>query len=229
MNLRSFLFTMLAQGLLVSPALATQVAAVEGVAQAPSYGVLAQTVATAGTLIASGGALALCWKGRFPWEPVEEDIPRSAQKFGGLIIAIVIATIWYRSTQQHLLSSDDLIGLAIVFSGAGLVGLIIYSLLVGVLVYEKTVVVSGTIPTTQKIIGGFWLTAGARQSLHSGTPRPLSVSDLYKGAAFNADYVWPRISRALAKVSFQLTYIVLVAGGTCALAAISLLISSSIR
>jgi len=29
------------------------------------FGVLAQTVASAGTLIAAAGALALCWKGRF--------------------------------------------------------------------------------------------------------------------------------------------------------------------
>ena len=63
----------------------------------------------------------------------------------------------------------------------------------------------------------------------SGDPRPLSVGDLFKGAAFNADYVWPRLSRSLAKVSFQLAYIGLVAGGTCALAAVSLLVASSIR
>lgn len=229
MNPRSLISPILAQGILASLSLATQAAMGEGAAQAPSYGVLAQTVATAGTLIASAGALALCWKGRFRWEPTEEDIPRSAQKFGGLLIAVAIATIWYRFTQQHLLTADSLISLAIIFAGTGLIGLITYSLLVGVLVYEKTIVASGTLTVTQKIIGGFWLTAGARQALISGDPRPLSVSDLYKGAAYNPDYVWPRMSRALAKVSFQLAYIVLVAGGTCALAAISLLVSSSIQ
>jgi hypothetical protein len=195
----------------------------------PDYGVLAQVVAAAGTLIAAGGALALCWKGRFNWEPVEEDIPKAAQKFGGLVIAVAIAVLWYRFTQQHLLAADDLMWLADKFALGGLAALVLYGLLVGVLVYEKTVVVKGRQTAEKKVIGGFWLTAAAKQALVSGDPRPLSVGDLFKGAAFNADYVWPRLSRSLAKVSFQLAYIGLVAGGTCALAAVSLLVASSIR
>jgi hypothetical protein len=192
------------------------------------YGVLAQTVATAGTLIASAGALLLCWKGRFSWEPAEEDVPRSAQKFGGLIVAVLNAIIWYRFVRQQLLTPDDLIRLSGFFVAVGLIAMLIYSVLVGVFVYEKIVVVGGTETGRIKIIGGFWLTDGARQSLTGGDPRPLSVGDLFKGAAYEPDYVWSRISRALAKVSFQVSYIVLVAAGTCALTSISLLISREV-
>lgn len=193
-----------------------------------TYGVLAQTIATAGTLVAGSGALALCWKGRFNWEPAEEDVPRSAQKFGGLVISVLIAIMWYRFTKQSSLKPDDLISLSIGFGAIGLVALVVYSLLVGVLIYEKIYVVSGTQTAQQKIIGGLWLTEAARTALKSGSPRPGTVSELFAGAAYKEDLVWPRVSRALAKICFQLAYIVLIACGTCALTAVSLLVASSI-
>lgn len=193
-----------------------------------SYGVLAQVVATAGSLIAASAALALCWKGRFKWEPAEEDIPRAAQKFGGLIIAITISILWFRFSQERSLASNDLVNLSIAFGLVGLGGLVIYSLLVGVLVYVKVVATNARTTADIKIIGGFWLTAAAKTALASGAPRPMSVGDLLKGAQYNEDYVWPRLSRALAKVSFQLAYILMVAGATCALGGISLLIASTL-
>jgi hypothetical protein len=192
-----------------------------------SYGVLAQTVATAGSLIAAAAALSLCWKGRFAWEPAEQDVPRSAQKFGGLMIAVLIAIMWYRFTKQKRLTDDDLILLSIIFGAISLVALVSYGILIGVYVYLKVVVVSGTTTANQKIIGGFWLTPAARSSLRSGDPRPGTIGVLFAGAAYDEDLVWSRISRALAKGCFQLAYVALIAGGTCALAAISLLIASA--
>lgn len=190
-----------------------------------SYGVLAKTVATAGTISAAASALLLCWKGRFPWEPVEQDIPSSAQRFGSLVISILIAIMWYRFTIQGSLKADDLISLAGAFLICGLISLVIYGLLVGVLVYDKTIAAGGQNVIVQKIIGGFWLTSAASKKKKS---KHLTVGALFKGAMFDEDVIWPRISRALAKACFQLTYVTLVAGGTCALTAISLLVSSTI-
>lgn len=199
----------------------------EGASSPTNYGVLAQTVAAAGTLIAAAGALALTWKGRYGWEPAEEDIPRAAQKFGGLIIAIIIAAMWFKFARQQVLGVDDLFDLAIIFALVGFFGLVVYGLLVGVLVYEKVVALPGNATDVTKVIGGYWLTAAAREALVSGDPRPHSVADVFKGAAYDPDHVWPRISRALAKVSFQIAYILLVAGGTCALSAVALLVASA--
>ncbi len=192
-----------------------------------SYGVLAQAVAAAGALISAAGALTLCWKGRFNWEPAEEDVPRSAQKFGGLIIAIVIATMWYRFARQQSISADELIALAVGSAALGVGGLIVYSLLVGVFVYDKIVAMGGRKTGTSKMVGGFWLTADARASLKSGNPRPRSIAELFKGSGYDADLVWPRLSRALVKLSFQVSYVLLVAGGTCALAAVALVMAAS--
>ena len=194
---------------------------------AASYGVLAQAVAAAGTLIAAAGALTLCWKGRFNWEPAEEDVPRSAQKFGGLVIAIIIAAMWYRFAKQRSISPDELLSFAVGFAGLGVAGLIVYSLLVGVYVYNKTIALGGRKTGITRVVGGFWLTGDARVALRSGDPRPRSVAELFKGSGYDPDLVWPRFSRALAKICFQLSYILLVAGGTCALSAVALVIASA--
>jgi hypothetical protein len=195
---------------------------------AASYGVLATTVATAGTILAGSAALALTWKGRFRWEPIEEDIPRAARQVGGLLTAILIAILWYLFSFEHRLSAHDLIRLSIIFALVGLASMIVYGLLVGVLVYDKEIAISSNKTANVKIIGGFWLTQRAKKELRSGKPRPGSIVDLLRGAAYNADLVWPRFSRALAKTSFQLAYITLVGSGTCALACTSLLVASTV-
>ncbi len=194
-----------------------------------SYGVLAQIVATGGSLIAAAAALALTWKGRFHWEPVEEDIPKGAQKIGGLLIAIVITILWYRSHFEGSMDGNALIQLALLFGFSGLAALIVYTLLVGVLVYEKQIAITRNATKSVKVIGGFWLTRQATEALRSGDPRPHSIRDLFIGAQYNEDLVWPRFSRSLAKACFQLAYIALVGLGTSALAAISLLVASTMK
>jgi len=143
------------------------------------------------------------------------------------LIAIANAIIWYRFTQQHRLTPDNLISDAEWLAGGALLALILYSLLVGVLIYDKVIVVAPNKTDDIKIIGGFWLTLNSRRALREGNPRPLSVGDLLKGAAYNPDYVWPKFSRALSKACFQLTYIALVGCGTCALSTISMLVASA--
>ena len=195
-------------------------------ASAPSStGVLAQAVATAGSLIAAVAAFSLCWKGRSNWEPVEQDIPRASQKVGSLLIAIAIAIMWYRFVHQRSLTADNLTLISIYCGLATLIFLLLYSLLIGVFVYSKTYVVDAQNHVAEsKIIGGLWLSSHAKTVLRSG---PLTVALLFKGSGYNEDLVWSKISRSLAKLLFQLGYIGLVGGGTCALAAIALLIAST--
>lgn len=203
---------------------ATELAASAPAESTSTTGVFASAVAAAGSLIAAGAAFSLCWKGRFDWEPAEEDIPRGSQKVGGLLIGIVIAILWYKFSQQRALAADDLVAISVYCGILALAFLLVYSVLIGVLVYVKVVPAGPNNQTREtKIIGGLWLTSAARVALKSG---PLTVALVYRGSGQDEDLVWPRISRAFSKTLFQLAYIGLVAGGTCALAAISLLIAS---
>jgi len=191
------------------------------------YGVFANLVAGAGSLIAVAGAIGFAWKKRSAWEPVEEDIPNSAQHAAGLFAAAAIAVFWYQVTVSGALNDHDLIGYIERLGLATLIGLIVYSLLVATYVYEKPIAISKKTVKSIKIIGGFWLTNEAKRCLVSGEPKPSTIQDLVLGSA-SADQVWPRFSRALAKVSFVLSYICLTACGTCLLACAALLISVKI-
>lgn len=214
------------------------IASATNAAPASHFGVLSQSVATGGTLIAAAGALSLCWKGRFNWEPVEEDVPRASQRVAGLLIAIAIAIVWYRFSRRTLYP-DDLMVLSAALGAGTMLALLCYGLLVGVLVYDKKVGAGGKETRIVKIIGGFRLTPMARMALSPGelpvfTPgkppvhKASTIADLLKGAGNDPDRVWTRLSRALAKVVFQLAYVTLVGCGTCALATISMLLATSI-
>jgi hypothetical protein len=190
------------------------------------YGVFAQTVAAGGTIAATAAALRLTFKGRARWEPAEEDIPRGAQKVCGLLICVFIATIWYKFMISKTLSADRLITLAWSCAGGALASLLGYGILVGVYVYYREVATSPRRTRQINIIGGFWLTPEGRRSYRANAP--LSKQNLLKGAAYDPDLVWPRISRALARQSFLVAYIALVGFGTLAFTAASMLIASAI-
>jgi hypothetical protein len=194
---------------------------------AQNFGVLANVVAGAGSLIAVAAAIRLSWKKREQWEPVEEDVPNSAQHVGGLLAAAAIGVFWYGVSVSRTVHGQDLIGYIVGFGIATVIGLIIYFLLVATYVYEKPVATSKRATRSIKIIGGFRLTDAARRSLASGDPRPSSIQDLILGSA-SLDQVWPRGSRAFAKVCFVLAYILLTASGTCLLACAALLISLNV-
>lgn len=198
------------------------------------FGALSETVATAGTLIAAVGAFMLCWKGPFNWEPAEEDLPRSAQKVGSLLIGIAIAIIWFRF-KNHTLTSDDLQTLSMVLGVGVLIAFIVYGLLVSVYVYD--IVRSANINQVRiiKIIGGLWVTPQARRLMAGQSPAnipqgvtippPETINDLLAGLQYKIDSVWSRPSRGLAKAAFQLAYIALVGCGTCALTTASILLA----
>ncbi len=189
-----------------------------------SYGVLAQAVAVAGSLVSATTAIRLTWKGRFSWEPVEEDIPKGAQKIGGLLTSVCIALLWYSFFFIKSITDSAMIKVAALTGSGAFAALVIYSILVAVFVYDKEVVVGKNKTDKTKIIGGFWLTGIAKDALLKNPT--ITIPEVFKGAKYDPDKVWPRFSRALTKVSFQISYVALVGLGTLALSAASLLVAS---
>jgi hypothetical protein len=187
---------------------------------------LATIVASAGSLMSVTAAIRLSWKKRAPWEPVEEDVPKLAQHLGGLFAGVAIVVTWYLGTIAGSLSADAVLSLIIKLAIATLIGAIAYSLLVGTLVYDRQVATGPRTVAIEKIIGGFWLSPGAKNALVAGVPRPSGVEDLVKGCE-HLSQIWSRLSRALAKLSFQLAYILLTSCGTWLLACAAILLSGT--
>lgn len=185
------------------------------------YGQFASVVSTAGTLMAAVGALILTWKPRAAWEPTNEDLPLGAQRIAGLVVAVVIAALWL--SQRDRPDTPLMIVAGVCLAGAVLCAAG-YGLLIGMFTYERQVATGPASVVHQKIVGGFSLTPQARQRMTSTKP-PLTVQDLFKGAAYDPDKVWTRVSRSVAKLSFFLAYIGLVVFGTVALAAVAIAVA----
>ncbi len=193
---------------------------------ATDYGVFSTIVPTAASLVAAASAIAVSFKGRAKWEPVQEDIPGGASKVAGLFSALSIALLWFWFSFRGGDNAEMLTKIAAFLGGATLVSLVLYAILVGIYVYERIEAVDDDPKhaVTKKIIGGFCLEAEAKRkrAIHKVT-----IQELFAGSGYNVDKIWPRPCRAFAKVAFQLSYIGLVYCGTTALAAAVILISGA--
>lgn len=181
---------------------------------AADYGPLKDLVAVAGAIMAAVAAIGFAWRGRARWEPSEEDVPAGAQKVGGLVAAIAIVLLWVEwndPADAHALNA-----LAIGLGIAAVLFLLIYSYLVGVQSYDE-VKPDGS---RKRIIGGFWMTSAAKQE-HAAAGN-ISVQELLHRAGYDADRLWSRPSRQLAKTSFQIGYLGVTISGTVALAAVAI-------
>jgi Ca2+/H+ antiporter len=187
--------------------------------QATEYGPLSNLVATAGAVIAAGAAIAFAWRGRMNWEPSEDDIPKGPQKVGGLIAAVTIVVIWSQYFEvSHLPQVKDI---AWVLLGITVLSLLAYILLVTTQTYTKIVSPEANRTEKRKIIGGFWLTTEAKRIKRQ---KKVTVQELLKGAAYDEDKVWSRLSRALSKICFVLCYLGLTVCGTVALASAAMIV-----
>lgn len=124
---------------------------------------------------------------------------------------------WHRT--QDLSPVTDVAGTGAVVS---FVALLVYVYLIVVQTYTREIAVSASATRTDKVIGGFWLTPEGRKQAALGK----TVQDIFAGMAYRADNLWPRPARALAKLSFIASYVLLMVAGTVALAAAGILISS---
>jgi hypothetical protein len=185
------------------------------------YGPLAGLVASVGTVLAAGGAVTLAWVRNANWAPPEDDVPSGPAKVTSLLTAVAVAFLWFETGKRF--SSGDLTQIAISFGIATVVSLIIYSLMMGIFVYDRQVARSADTVEVKKTIGGFWLRADAKTSL----PKAKTVQRLFAGAAYDPDLVWPRFSRGLVKSVFILSFMSLILSGSIAISSIALSIDPS--
>lgn len=165
-------------------------------------------------------AISFGWKGRAKWEPDEEDIPKGPQKVASLVAACSIAMIYLLMAKPEFVSQLTRI---VIFSlVVTVLSLLVYTLLVNGLIYEKVVSKHKTI----KIIGGLWKTktASAAQKKESVT-----TQELFAGGQYMPDKVWPRIARGLSKVLFLLGYFGLSDAGTIALGTVAVIAGVKLR
>lgn len=188
---------------------------------ADDAGPLAPVVVGAGWLISAAAAIGFAWRGKTRWEPAEEDLSRGPAKVSSLIFAVVLGLLWV------LIGRTDgprtaLVWIAGIGAGVALLSLIVYAILIAVYVYDLETSTGHNTSEKTKIVGGFWLTKSARAHLKA---RPeLTQQDELKGSAYKPDNVWPRLSRALAKAAFTLSYMALTLSGSIALAATAMLL-----
>jgi len=183
----------------------------------PDYGPLTDLVKYSGILISAAAAIGLTWRRRANWEPSEQDVPKGAAKVSGLLAAVAVGIIWTQYSSSPY--KDPLVIAAASLGVTCLVFLLIYGYLIARFVYERTISSRKNQCQIVKVIGGFTLTKDAREQLSNAG----SVQKLFEGAAFDADLVWDRGSRALAKQLFVLCFIGLNVCGTLALSCAALL------
>jgi hypothetical protein len=185
------------------------------------YGPLSGLVQTAGWLISSVFAIGLSWRRGGKWIPYQEDLPKAAERIGGVLTAVAVALLWslYNSwTAMPFLSRT-----ALFTAVAAVVSFLIYAFLVSLQTYQKDVS-TATSERFIKIVGGFTLTPRAQKKR-----KTQSIQAMFKDAAYDPDAIWERPGRALAQGLFALFFIAMTFSGTVALssAAMVLMISQT--
>ena len=176
------------------------------------FGPLAGLVGTVGSIVAAVGAIALTWRGRTRWEPSEADVASGPQRVGGLVNVVLIAVLWAATRPAG--TPAVLPVLAIGLAAVTVAALLGYGFVTSTQTYADQ-------KRRRKVIGGFELTAEARREIRK---QKLTVQQYFDGVAYDPDEVWPRSSRALAKLVFVLLYLLLVVSGTVAVAAAAIMV-----
>jgi hypothetical protein len=183
------------------------------------YGTLAPLVKTVGWLMSAAVAIGLAWRGRAKFEPSEQDLPNGPQKVVGVVSAVGIAVLWSRYASQ--VYAPFLTQAAIWLGCATVIFLITYGLLISTNTYECERSPRKNVVERYKVIGGFSLTEQAR---HLMKEKSKTIQEIFCGSGYDADKVWPRVSRSLAKQSFVICYLGLALSATLGLACAGILI-----
>jgi len=190
------------------------------------YGPFAPIVSAAGSIVAMGAAIALGFKGRAKWEPVEEDVAKGPQKVASVVASLLIVLIWAQFNDIQY--KNTLTKLVIWCMAVLIVSLLVYGLLRGY-VYKKVRKKPGSAATSKiteeiNVIGGLWLTKSAKKRLaepeEPDNPQqqaPLTVQRLFAMADYDKDLLWSRPSQQLASMLFVIGYLGLIVAGTVAL------------
>ncbi len=181
-------------------------------------------IANGTTLVATVGSLFLLLKKRAKWEPAEEDVPKLAQSIAALLVAIVLAWLWFFQLTQGNSARSSLLAVAFWSVGLAFLSAIAYAMLVSVFTYEREVAISPKRVARMKVIGGFFLRSEAKAAQAKAK---VTTQELFKGSGYDADKLWDRPNRSLAKASFLISYVGLVVCGTVALATAAMSLSLS--
>jgi hypothetical protein len=177
------------------------------------YGTIAPLVKSVGWLVSATAAIGLTWRRRARWEPAEQDVPVAPTRVAGVITAVFLAIIWSQiASAEH---TPLLVRLALLSVGLCLISLLLYGFIISTNTYERLESKAPNNVETSRVIGGFSLTAAAQNAV---AIKGLTVQELLRGAAYDVDKVWPRGSRAWAKLCFVVLYMMLTVSGTIALA-----------
>lgn len=184
--------------------------------EASEYGALTGLVQAAGVIVSAGAAIGLTWRRRTQWGPVEQGVPKGAEKFGGLATAIALALLW---TQYNSHAAMPLLRDVAIYGGIGaFIALLVYGVLNNVYTYEVDTS-TATSNSSRKIIGGLWLEKAAQKARAKGK----TIQDILKDAAYKIDAIWPRPARAFAQTLFVIFFLGLTSGGTVALSAAAMI------
>lgn len=183
------------------------------------YGQWGSIVAIGGNLVAVATAFFSTWTKRTQWTLIDDDVGRIAQRFGGLVVAVGIGVLWFRHRpgQESWLDLDTL---SLVALGIAALCIALYIGLRTSCTFDREIATGPASTTKHKVLGGFALTEAAKKALAENPG--LSLQELFKGGKFDLDKVWTPLSRAVAKIVLVFTYLGTVAGGTLALASISI-------
>ena len=187
------------------------------------YGPLSGLVQTTGWLISSVIAIGFSWRRGGKWIPYQEDLPKAAERIGGVLTAVAVALLWalYNSWAEV----PFLTRIALITAVTAVVAFLIYAFLVALQTYEKDIS-TATVTQSIKIIGGFTLRPAAKKKAKTQT-----VQAMFKDAAYDPDAIWEKPGRATAQALFALLFILMTFAGTVALssAAMVLMISQTDR
>jgi hypothetical protein len=133
-----------------------------------------------------------------------------------VLIAIIFATLSRSRFRRRLVK------LTLRLLAGCVVALLVYGFMVGMQTYDRRYPDNGHV-ASEKIIGGFWLTAEAVQSKDKFHVK--TIQDLFAGAGYDPDIIWSRASRGLAKLCFTVSYMSLMVCGSLALATASIILT----
>jgi hypothetical protein len=170
------------------------------------------------SLAAAGAAITATFTKRAKWQPPEEVVPSAVSRLSALLTAVGIANLWaYRADLgEGWLSVIAVVGFAVALS----------ALTVAI---RTNIECSYFYPAQRteknRKLGGDQLTAQAK---NIEAEHGLTAQAMFEDAQGDKDLVWTRASQANANVRSTLSFIVLIAVGSCALAAAALLLSDQV-
>jgi hypothetical protein len=173
-------------------------------------GPFAPVVGYVGAILSAVFLIWRLWAHRLvAWRSPEEDLPNTAPKIVAVLCAVGIVAIWLYAEPATL---SSLVVIAVVFGAALVITFMAYAFLTGALTYtvERAHRASETHP--EKIVGGPRLRRDAKMA--KATHKVNTVQELLRGATYDPDKLWSRISRGMAKTLLLLLFLAVMVSGT---------------